>query len=162
MDSSTNTKEESTLAQLLTTIGLPQWHDLILDWTGRFDGWRACYEASPTMQPDFTPLSMAIAALLEMAGATYTSDVALAEVLANLDFTYWRACRADNPREIWYPLQETFREFATRGPVSVWADTETAIPPGVIKYWLLGRQTFKDWRSEGTPQPATGSPPTIQ
>lgn len=145
MDSSIHTQEESTLAQLLAEIQLPQWHDLIIDWTSRFDGWRAAYDVTPTMQPDFGPLGWVIKALMNIAPADHGSDTAIAELLSNMDFTYWRACRADNPREIWYPLQETFRDFSARGPVNVWSDTVSSIPAPVIKYWLLGRHAYKDW-----------------
>lgn len=145
MDSSIHTQEESTLAQLLAEIQLPQWHDLIIDWTSRFDGWRAAYDVSPTMQPDFGPLALVIKALLNIDPSAHGSDTSIAELLSNMDFTCWRACRADNPRDIWYPLQETFRDFSARGPVNVWSDTVSSIPGPVIKYWLLGRHAYKDW-----------------
>lgn len=161
MDSSIHTKEESTLAQLLEQIQLPQWHDLILDWTGRFDGWRATYDMSPTMQPDFGPMALVIKSILDIDVAAHGSDAAIAELLSDMDFTCWRACRADNPREIWYPLQEKFRDFKARGPVNVWSDTVSSIPAAVIKYWLLGRHVYRDWAPahDSFLQPG---PPSIQ
>lgn len=158
MDSSIHTEEESTLAQLLAEIQLPHWHDLIIDWTCRFDGWRAAYDVSPTMQPDYGPLAMVIKALLNINPSSHGSDIGIAELLSNMDFTCWRACRSDNPREIWYPLQESFREFSSRGPVNVWSDTLSSIPGPVIKYWLLGRQTYRDWLPTHSSILQSGSP----
>lgn len=145
MDSSIHTQQDSTLDQLLAQLQLPQWHDLIIDWTGRFDGWRAAFDEKPTMQPDFGLVGLVIEALLKMGQHEHGSDTAMAALLSEMDFTCWRACRADNPRDIWYPLQEPFRAFSARGPVRVWSDTVSSIPSQVIKYWLLGRHAYKDW-----------------
>jgi hypothetical protein len=146
MDSWTETSAEMSLSQLLDKIKLLGWHDVVVDWANRYDGWRALYEASPTKSPDFGPLAMVIKELVSFPSADEGSDVAIADLLSKCDFVYWRAASAMHPGDAWNPLFESFGAFHARcGNVNVWMDTEALIQPEAIKYWLLGRHAHRDW-----------------
>jgi hypothetical protein len=147
------------LEHILAQHSLAHWHDLVMDWVGRFDGWRATYHMDESMQPDFEPLDQAVNALSKLSSPASDLDCAIA--LANLDCTCWRAQSDHGLKQTWNPLVESFLSFSTKAPalVKVWSDNKPHQPAAVFQFWLLGRLHAQDAGGpalKDSPDPAQG------
>jgi hypothetical protein len=131
--------EAAHLDDHLAELGLDRWRSVLHSWLPHFDGWRSLYLQDESIGEDDAPTDQVCALLVQYAhNGQRPSDSRFAEDLAHLDFLTWRASH-DKPGSRWNCLEETFPAFARRGEVTVWQyDTEYP-PPGLIKYWLLGR-----------------------
>ena len=149
--------DDQTLEALLAFHGLSHWQPLLAEWLGRFEGWHTAFELYEEPTPDFVPQSQVMFALAGLQEPLNGCDLDFAALLSDLDFVTWRASRSA-VREGWDPLSESFRTFASRGPVKLWEDDRPFAAGTTIRYWLLGR-LYAEGRGAGVPDgPAAAAP----
>lgn len=155
-------RKVQTLLQVLQAKGLEHWHDVVLDFAARFDGWRAHYLADETLSPDFLPFEQVIAAVQSLPNVQQVSDItsmhpvkpyswqdlALANALATTEMTGWHSRYLDGYPNVWNPLNSAFLAFHRPGTkVQTWLDDKSMWTPSVIRSWLLGRLAEHQARS---------------
>lgn len=147
-------RKVQTLLEVLQAKGLEHWHDVVLEFASRFDGWRAHYLADETLSPDCLPIEQVIAAVRTLPNVPEPRhdspvptcrpyswlDLALANALANTEMTGWHSMRVEGYPNVWNPLDTAFLAFHRPGTkVQTWFDDKTMWTPSVIRSWLLGR-----------------------
>jgi hypothetical protein len=151
-----------TLLVALQERGLAHWYSVVLDFAGRWDGWRAQNEVDETLEPDHLPMQQVIDAVLSLqhlpqatplaADGTLrigTGDIELADALSRIDATLWHSAKTTGYPDHWNPLIQPFIAFRARsGAVQTWADDKTPWPPSLIQVWLLGRLASEMARRE--------------
>ncbi len=142
------------LRRLLCERGLEHWHDVVLDFAGRWDGWQAHHFADDSMSPDHLPLQQVMEALETVPAPSVQADpngsdvirerqareLACAQALSGVDMTQWQAMVDFTLPQPWNPLEQSFLSFRkTPGKLVTWEDSKTLTPRSVIRTWLLGR-----------------------
>jgi len=136
---------------LLEERGLAHWHDVVVDFACRWDGWQAHYYADDAMSPDHEPLQQVIEAVRTVPvldgppgqgrrREIQDRELACAEALACVDMTAWQAMVDQQVPQPWNPLEQPFLSFRqARGRLLTWEDVKTLWPRTVLRTWLLGR-----------------------
>lgn len=142
------------LRRLLCERGLEHWHDVILDFAGRWDGWQAHHFADDSMSPDHLPLQQVMEALETVPPLPHKADqnerqatrdlqaleLACAQALSGVEITQWQAMVDLTLPQPWNPLEQSFLSFRKKpGKLITWEDSKTLTPRSVIRTWLLGR-----------------------
>ncbi len=140
---------------LLEERGLAHWHDVVVDFAHRWDGWQAHYFADEALSPDHEPLLQVTDAVRKVPAlpdppdqcarqAIRDRELACADALACVHMTGWHAMLDHEVlARAWNPLEQpflAFRQSPGRLRLLTWPDdAKTLWPPMVLRTWLLGR-----------------------